>query len=74
VFNNNDFNNAHNFNLTTGSSNHGHTKIKQLEKLETVSIAYPLQNRQHAQTPDLDKIWHATVSRPVVYAYRLDFI
>ena len=34
-------------------------------KLETVSIAEPMQNRQHAQTPStyLDQIWHATVGQ-----------
>jgi len=29
-------------------------------KLETISIAKPMQNRQHAQAPYVGQIWHAT--------------
>ena len=39
------------------------TKTRNTLQLETVSIAEQLQNRQHAQTPYLGQIWHATVGQ-----------
>jgi len=34
-----------------------------MNELETISIAEPLQNRQHVLTPYLGQIWHATVGQ-----------
>jgi len=38
-------------------------KLRKLHKLETVSIAEPLQNWQHVPTPYLGQIWHATAGQ-----------
>jgi len=44
-----------------------------MTELETVSIAKPLQNRQHAQIPCLGQIWHATIRHRNAYRLNLDW-
>jgi len=51
--------------LTTALENrHKNSKTAEHKiRLENVSISEPLQNRQHAQTPYLGQIWHASVGQ-----------